>query len=164
MIFNSLSFALFFTLIVLIYFICPHKYKWILLLLGSYCFYMFSNPKYILIIFISTIISYYIGIKMSNKQFKQDRKPFLMVGIIVNLGFLFLFKYLNFFIQSINQLFLMFNFKYFIPISDWGIPLGISFFTLQIISYLLDIYSGDIKSEKHFGYFALYVSFFLTIL
>jgi D-alanyl-lipoteichoic acid acyltransferase DltB (MBOAT superfamily) len=160
MLFNSLQFAFFFIGIVTLYFSIPHKYRWVLLLLGSYFFYMCWNWKYISLIIFSTVIDYYAGRRMAALPERQQRKKYLILSLLTNLGLLFTFKYFNFFVDSLNTTFLFFDFNFLIPSLEVLLPVGISFYTFQTLSYSIDVYRGKIEHEKHFGIFALYVSFF----
>lgn len=155
MLFNSIDFILFFLVFTLFYFLSKPKYRWLLLLAASYFFYMYWKWEYIFLIILSTTIDYYCAFKMSEKSNKKDRYPYLIVSIVSNLGLLFTFKYLDFFLLSTNQV-LSTSF----PMFNLILPMGISFYTFQTLSYSVDVYQGKIKSEKHFGKFALYVSFF----
>ncbi len=160
MLFNSLQFAFFFIGIVTLYFSIPHKYRWVLLLVGSYFFYMCWNWKYISLIIISTVIDYFAGRRMAALPERQQRRKYLILSLLTNLGLLFIFKYFNFFVDSLNTTFLIFNFNFLIPSLEVLLPVGISFYTFQTLSYSIDVYRGKIEHEKHFGIFALYVSFF----
>jgi len=160
MLFNSIHFVIFFPLVILFYFALPYKYRWILLLGASYYFYMCWKVEYLLLIIISTIVDYYAGIQMGKYSSKSKRKPFLIFSFLINIGLLFLFKYYVFFSNSLNILFDNFNIFYEVPMFDLLLPVGISFYTFQTLSYTIDVYRGDKKPEKHLGIFALYVSFF----
>ncbi|MFO7658793.1 MAG: MBOAT family O-acyltransferase [Bacteroidales bacterium] len=160
MLFNSLQFIFFFPIVVALYFALNPKYRWVLLLIASYYFYMCWNYKYIVLIMLSTVIDYFagIGIHKSNKTF--TRKLLLIGSLCTNLGLLFFFKYFGFFGESINYMFSKFNIFYNVPAYDLLLPVGISFYTFQTLSYTIDIYKGNQKPEYHFGRFALFVSFF----
>lgn len=160
MIFNSLEFLIFFPTVVLFYFFIPHKYRWILLLISSYYFYMAWKPEYILLILFSTIINYFIGIKMGQKKKKEEKKRYLWLSILSNLGILFIFKYFNFFSESLEFILNISNINVSIPSYSLLLPMGISFYTFQTLSYTIDVYRGTTKAETHFGIFALYVTFF----
>ena len=160
MLFNSLEFLIFFIFIVFIYFLISPKYRWVLLLLGSYYFYMCWKPEYILLIVSSTLIDYYAGIKMAQEKNKANRKPFLLLSLFTNLGLLFAFKYFNFFSESTRALFDYINIFYNMPHFNVLLPVGISFYTFQTLSYSIDVYRGEKTAEKHLGIFALYVAFF----
>ncbi len=160
MLFNSLEFILFFPIVVAAYFALKPKYRWILLLLASYYFYMCWNYKYIVLIMLSTFVDYFSGIFIHKSSNKRVRTGFLLASLGVNLGLLFFFKYFNFFGDSLNYIFDQFNIFYDIPAYDYLLPVGISFYTFQTLSYTIDIYNGKQKPEYHFGRFALFVSFF----
>ncbi len=160
MLFNSLAFCLFFPIVIFLYFLCPPKYRWILLLIASYYFYMCWKVEYAFLIMLSTVVDYFAARKMSDLEEKSDRRKWLYLSLFVNLGLLFTFKYLDFFGSSINSLLSVINIGEAIPAFKLLLPVGISFYTFQTLSYSVDVYNGKIKAEKHFGIFALYVSFF----
>ena len=158
--FNSIQFIIFFIFVIVFYFILSHKYRWILLLFSSYYFYMCWKPEYIFLILFSTIVDYYCGLKMEGAQNRTYKKLFLTLSLFTNLSVLFAFKYLNFFSDSIRYILNEFNIFYNIPYFNVLLPVGISFYTFQTLSYTIDVYRGQKKAEKHLGIFALYVSFF----
>lgn len=160
MLFNSIQFLVFFPLVVILYFTLPHRYRWVFLLAASYYFYMCWKPEYIILIIISTLIDYYAGIKMEQAVEIAKRKKFLLLSLASNLGLLFTFKYFNFFNNSFQNIFQHFNIFYDSPTFNLLLPVGISFYTFQTLSYSIDVYRGERKAEHHLGYFALYVSFF----
>lgn len=160
MLFNSIEFLYFLPCVLLIYFMCPPKYRWILLLVSSYIFYMSWKLEYIFLIIISTLVDFYLGKKMGSIHVKKKRKPYLILSLLVNLGLLFSFKYFNFFAQSTNDFFQIINFDHQLSFSKLLLPVGISFYTFQTLSYSIDVYKGRQKPETHLGHFALYVSFF----
>ncbi|USN45037.1 MAG: MBOAT family protein [Candidatus Woesearchaeota archaeon] len=160
MLFNSLHFLLFFPIVVAIYFSIKQKYRWILLLIASYYFYMSWKAEYIILIMLSTLVDYVAGWQIHASKSLRRKKAFLWLSIVTNLGLLFAFKYFNFFSDSLRALLATWS----IPLSPVTLkvllPVGISFYTFQTMSYTLDIYFGKIKPEKHLGIFAVYVSFF----
>ena len=160
MLFNSLEFIIFFILVTSIYFVLPYKFRWILLLSSSYYFYGSWNAKYLILIIISTLIDYFAGIMMENEKLKQKRKKYLALSLAANLGMLFVFKYFNFFTDNLNQLFDAFALDLQISTLKVLLPVGISFYTFQTLSYTFDVYRGDRKAERHLGLFATYVAFF----
>jgi len=160
MLFNTLSFVYFLPIVILLYYVLPHKFRWILLLLASYVFYMAWRVEYIFLIIFSTLIDYYCSLKMETKETKKEKKKFLFLSLFSNLGLLFFFKYCNFFFDSINRLNSNIGLSTEIPMLNYLLPVGISFYTFQTLSYTLDVYYGRQKVEKHLGYFALYVSYF----
>lgn len=160
MLFNSFKFIMFFILVVSFYFLLPHKYRWILLLGASYYFYMSWKPEYIILILISTWVSWYSSLLVEKAQNQRGKKFFLTACIAVNLGILLIFKYFNFFNDSLRAVFHHFALPYGVPNFTLLLPVGISFYTFQTLSYTIDVYRGTTKAEKHFGIYSLYVTFF----
>ena len=160
MLFNSLEFIIYFPIVVAFYFAITPRYRWILLLLASYYFYMCWNYKYIILIITSTIIDYIAGIHINKEKVKWRRKTYLLLSLLTNLGLLFSFKYFNFFGDSLNFIFDKINLMQHLPELNVLLPVGISFYTFQTLSYTIDVYRGAKEPERHFGKFALYVAFF----
>jgi len=167
MLFNSISFLIFFPIVVIVYFLIPQKARWIWLLVSSYYFYMSWNPEYALLLLTSTAITYLSGILISNANRMEDEKKkifykklWLALSVISNLGILFFFKYFNFALDNINYFLARFNMEAISPAFDVILPVGISFYTFQALSYTFDIYRKEITAEKNFGKYALFVSFF----
>ncbi len=160
MLFNSLHFVLFFPLVVAAYFLLPFKYRWAFLLGASYYFYMCWKPEYVLLLLFSTLIDYYAGVQIGKSTDPRRRKFFLCLSLGTNLGTLFLFKYFNFLNASMRAAFDHFNIFYNVPMFELLLPVGISFYTFQTMSYVIDVYRGEQQAEKHLGMFALYVTFF----
>lgn len=159
MLFNSLHYLIFLPVVISVYFLLPPKHRWIFLLAASYYFYMSWRAEYIILIIISTVVDYICALLMSNKP-QEKRKLFLLASLVVNLGLLGVFKYYNFFTRSISDLFASLNILADLPGHHLLLPVGISFYTFQTLSYTLDVYWGKREPERHFGHFALYVSFF----
>ena len=168
MLFNSIDFLIFFPVVVLIYFIIPDKIKYIWLLAASYYFYMGWNAKYALLLLFSTAVTYLSGIAMdavgrktesSEKRIKY-RKLVVALSFILNLGILFVFKYLDFASDLLAFVFSKAGLSVTIPRFDILLPVGISFYTFQALSYTMDVYRGEIYAERNFLRYALYVSFF----
>ncbi len=113
-----------------------------------------------ILILVSTLIDYIAGIKMGKTTVKAERKVYLILSLLINLGLLFTFKYFNFFSESFHQVFQYFNIMYKVPSLKVLLPVGISFYTFQTLSYTIDVYRGKREPETHLGIFALYVSFF----
>lgn len=158
--FNSLEFLLFFPAITAVYFLIPHRFRWMLLLAGSYYFYMSWNPGYILLIAFATIVNYLCGLKIASSENPSGKKLWVTIGISATLSQLFFFKYYNFFNESFQAIFGYFQMTYTVPALDILLPVGISFFTFQTLSYTIDVFRGVKEPERHIGIFALYVSFF----
>ncbi len=158
--FNSTDFLLFFPIVTIFYFLLPHRYRWMLLLAASCVFYMFFIPAYILILIFTIIIDYVAGILIENSK-ATHRKRFLMMSLIANIGVLAIFKYYNFFIENINELFIHLNItNTVIPYLNIILPIGLSFHTFQAMSYTIEVYRGNQKAERHFGIYSLYVLFY----
>lgn len=121
---------------------------------------MVWKPIYILLIILSTVIDYYCSNKIGSISDKKKSFPFLIVSIVSNLLILITFKYYNFFNEAAFDLANLLGIEYAIPMLNVLLPMGISFYTFQTMSYSIDVYRGVIKPEKHLGVFALYVTFF----
>lgn len=158
MVFSSLIFLMIFLpLLLIIYYITPSKksftLKNIVLLIFSLLFYSWGEPIYVSIMLFSSIVDFTIGNLI--EKFPKKKRIWLILSIIVNLGMLFTFKYTDFFITNINNLF-----NVDIPLLKLALPIGISFFTFQTMSYSIDVFLGNTKAEKNFLNFFLYVSMF----
>lgn len=164
MLLNSISFLLFFPLIALIYFIIPKKFQWGWLLLSSYYFYLVNDSRFFFLIVFSTLITYYISIKLESLELSGKKKFLLVLAIILNLAGLVFFKYFNFLSDSVISLLNIFNFQLDPIFLKLLLPLGISFYSFQNIGYLIDVYHKKIPAEKNLGIFSLYVSFFPKVI
>lgn len=161
MLFNSFEYFIFLFIMVMFYYILSNKTRWILLLLGSYYFYMCWEPRYALLILFSTIITFYTGIYIEKSNTKSCfKKKYVTVSILLNLAILFFFKYFNFININLFNLLNKFNVDYEVRSFDILLPVGISFYTFQALSYTIDVYRGNIKAERNFVRYALFVSFF----
>jgi alginate O-acetyltransferase complex protein AlgI len=160
MLFNSFDFLYFFPIVIFLYFATPFKYRWVLLLASSYYFYMSWKAEYIILIIISTLVDYFVGINLGKIENPKKRKLLLISSLTVNLGMLIAFKYFNFFSESFSQVIKIFSLDFSAPSLKLLLPVGISFYTFQTLSYTIDVYRKKIKPEKHLGIFAVYVSFF----
>jgi alginate O-acetyltransferase complex protein AlgI len=160
LLFNSIQFVFFFPVVVALYFATPPRFRWILLLGASYYFYAAWKPEYLVLIFASTAVDYLCGRGMAAWSAQRVRKLLLFTSVGTNIGMLFAFKYLNFFSETMRAVFAHFNVFHGMPAFDILLPIGISFYTFQSLSYTIDVYRGHTQPERHFGIFALYVSFF----
>lgn len=161
MLFNSMHFLIFYPLILIVYFLLPSvRTRNVLLLLASYYFYALYKVEYLSLIFLSTIVDYFAGIFMSRTDNLRKRKLLIFISLFINLGALFFFKYFNFFSGNVNFLLSSLGIAYSLPRYSILLPVGISFYTFQTLSYTIDVYRGDLKAEKDFLTFALYVTFF----
>jgi len=160
MLFNSVDFVIFFVIFLFIYFLLPRKAKLVFLLLASYYFYMCWEPSYAVLILLSTVVDYIAGLFMGRCKEKKKRRKFLFLSLAVNLWMLFFFKYFNFAWETLNAAFSFLGVAMEIPYKNILLPVGISFYTFQTLSYTIEVYNGKIKPTKNFLKFALYVSFF----
>ncbi|MCO4764544.1 MAG: MBOAT family protein [Myxococcales bacterium] len=160
MIFNSIEFAIFFVLIGSAFFLLTSRWRWLLLLIASYAFYMRWNASYAVLIALSTVIDFFAGRVIASAESPARRKAALLTSLATNLGILFTFKYWHFFHATMDDLAAVVGVPYSVPDLDFLLPVGISFYTFQTLSYTIDIYRGTLKPEPHFGIFALYVSYF----
>jgi D-alanyl-lipoteichoic acid acyltransferase DltB (MBOAT superfamily) len=160
MLFNSIEFLFFLPVVTALYFALPQRYRNSLLLAASYYFYMCWKAEYILLITASTLVGYFAAIQSDRHREKSKKKFYLLVSLTFNLGLLFFFKYFNFFNDNVRAVFDSVNIFYNVPAFNVLLPVGISFYTFQLIGYSIDVYRGEHKAEKNLGVFALYVSFF----
>lgn len=167
MLFNSFDFLIFFPIVCFGYYIIPYRFRHIFLLIASYFFYMCWNPQYALLMLLSTGITYFSGIGIhwadgltDNKKKTAMRKMFLVLSFVLNLSILFFFKYFNFVVDSLNRVLSYARIAPVDAVIDVVLPVGISFYTFQALSYTADVYRGDIYCEKNFLKYALFVSFF----
>ncbi len=160
MLFNSFYFLLFFPVVTLIYFLLPHRWRWLHLLAASCLFYCAFIPVYILILFFTIIIDYIAALFIENADGKK-RKRYLIVSIVANVGVLAIFKYYNFFLGNVNQVLEALHIRASpLPLLDIILPIGLSFHTFQAMSYTIEVYRGNQKAERHLGIYALYVMFY----
>lgn len=162
MLFNSVEFGAFFVVVFCLYLAFRHKYKWQnrMLLVASYIFYGAWDWRFLFLIFASTILDYFCGIKINESDEPVIRKRFLLLSVFVNLSILGFFKYFGFFTSSLADFLSLFGFSvqpYYLKVI---LPVGISFYTFQTMSYTIDIYRKQMKPTKNFLDFALFVAFF----
>jgi D-alanyl-lipoteichoic acid acyltransferase DltB (MBOAT superfamily) len=160
MYFNSDEFLIFFAIVVVGYFASPQRARWALLLVASYVFYAFWRVDYLILLLVSTGVDYVVGRVIPRAHTQRRRRLLLLASLTTNLGLLFSFKYFDFFNDAARQLFARFGLPYSIPDLDVLLPVGISFYTFQTLSYTIDVYRRKREPETHLGIFALYVSFF----
>ncbi len=160
MFFNSIHFLVFFPVITGLYFITPHRLRWLLLLLASYYFYAAWRFDYLLLIVVSTLVDYAAARRMHSAGSDRERRRYLLLSLFCNLGLLFTFKYFGFARESLNGLAAWVGLPYAIPALELLLPVGISFYTFQTLSYTIDVYRRQREPEHHLGKFAAYVAFF----
>ncbi len=159
MLFNSMEFLIFYPIVTLGYFLLAQKYRWFWLLAASCYFYMFFKPIYILILGVTIVIDYFVGVNLVKFKGKK-RKWLLVASIIANVGILAVFKYYNFFVGNVNALFATAGMGARLGYLNILLPIGLSFHTFQAMSYTIEVYRGNQQPEKHFGIYALYVMFY----
>lgn len=160
MLFNSIDFLFFFPVVVGILFLVSRKLRSIWLLITSYYFYMSWNPKYAVLIALSTMITFVSGILLEKCKQNNQRKIVVAGSLLSNLGILAVFKYANFVLNTIASLANSVGIDFTEKRLDLLLPVGISFYTFQALSYTLDVYRGKIEAEKNIIRYALFVSFF----
>jgi alginate O-acetyltransferase complex protein AlgI len=159
MLFNSMQFCVFFPAVVAVYFMLPQRVRWAFLLAASYGFYMAWEPGYVVLLWLSTAVDF-VAAKRIAASTGRRRRNWLLASLGANLALLFFFKYYNFFAASLGAGVKALGFHLVVPYSEFLLPMGISFYTFQTMSYTIDVYRGRLTPETHLGHFALYVSFF----
>lgn len=162
MIFNSVTFLVFFTLVASLYWLLSSKPRYWFLFIASLVFYGFWKWEYLSVILLSAATDYWVARKLDDTPKEKEglRKKWLAVSLIVNLGLLMYFKYLLFFTDNLNALFEMLGNATRLPYWDIILPFGISFYTFETISYTMDVYRGHLKAERKFIHYGLFVAFF----
>ncbi|MCB9201613.1 MAG: MBOAT family protein [Flavobacteriales bacterium] len=162
MLFNSLDFAIFLPIVFILYWYVFKQLKSqnLLIVLASYVFYGWWDWRFLTLIFFSTILDFTIGKLLKNEQKETRRKLYLWISIIINLGFLGFFKYFNFFIDNFKTAFSFFGQDINIGLLNILLPVGISFYTFQTLSYSIDVYKRKLEPTDDFIAFSAFVSFF----
>ena len=176
MLFNSIEYMLFFPVVLLIYYCIPGKTRLYFLLVCSYLFYMGWNASYSLLLFFCTAVTFIIGLLIGRAQKKNPpaaedtgesegprKKPgkvWVIVGVVINLAILFFFKYFLFTVSNINVILKIFGKQTISPRFEVLLPVGISFYIFQALSYIFDVYNSKVRVEKNFFKYAVFVSFF----
>lgn len=160
MLFNSVNFMIFFPIVLLIYFVIPKKIRYIWLLISSYYFYMSWNPKYAILIAISTVVTYFCALLVESADTRMRKKFLVVLSLVINLGILFSFKYAQFAIDTLNMILGIIGVSSINHEFDIILPVGISFYTFQALGYTIDVFRGELKAERNIFKYALFVSFF----
>ena len=176
----SYTFFVFLAITILLYYIVPQKFQWIVLLLASILFYAIAGVQYLLVVAGTAVLVYFLALRMQKNldeqaqmvqgldrkaaravknEMKAKRKKVLVVALVLVIGILFIFKASSFCIKNINRVLGMMSLS---EIADWNLiaPLGISFYSFMMISYLVDIYNGKISAQKNFLKYLTYVLYF----
>ncbi len=160
MVFNSIEFLIFLPIVVAVFYLLPQKFRWLWLLAASCVFYMWFVPKYILILLVTIVIDYSAGLLMERYGNQpRKKKTFLVISIASTLTVLLIFKYLNFITENLDHLCASLGMETHL-MTHIILPIGLSFHTFQSMSYVIEVYRGHQKAERHFGYYSLYVMFF----
>lgn len=160
MLFNSIDFLVFFPIVTIIFFLIPRKLRVLWLLVASYYFYMCWNPKYAMLIAVSTAITFLSGLMMEKLKSKHGKKLVIAVSLVSNLAILGIFKYANFALQTLSHITNRLGMGTIDKRLDLLLPVGISFYTFQALSYTIDVYRGNTIAERNIVRYALFVSFF----
>jgi alginate O-acetyltransferase complex protein AlgI len=167
MLFNSIQFAIFLPVVFALYWFVfnkSSKSQNILLLLASLAFYAWADYRFLILLFASILINFYVGLKIFRSEKEKQKKLYLWLGLIFNIGILFFFKYFNFFAESFINLFNVFNAGIKFNALRIILPLGISFFTFQMLGYIIDIHREEIEPSNNLLDFSVYVAFFPKLL
>lgn len=160
MLFNSLEFLFFFPVVTTLYFVLPHAARWSLLLIASCAFYMAFIPQYVLILFLTITIDYAAGIFIERTPNRRLKRIYLVVSLVATVLVLAVFKYFNFLNENVARIAQLLHWNYGIENLKIILPIGLSFHTFQSMSYVIEVYRGNQKAEKHYGIYALYVMFY----
>lgn len=160
MLFNTLAFALFLPTVLLLYWILPRRLRVGLLLVASYVFYSWWDVRFLSLIVISTLTDYLVGRRLATEKRSRLRKSLLLVSLVVNLGVLAFFKYWGFFVESASSVLVAIGVQPNASFISVVLPVGISFYTFQTLSYTIDVYRDRVEPEESITRFALFVAFF----
>ena len=164
MLFNAVSYAVFLPIVFALFWIMPKKYRWSVLLVASYYYYISWGLKYCVWIILTTVLSFFCARGIEKFDETKKKKFLLYLPVVFSLGTLVFFKYFNFLSTSLTSLLRLFS----LPVDDFTLklvmPLGISFYSFQTVGYLVDVYKGKITAQTHFGKYALFISFFPHVL
>lgn len=156
MVFSSIFFIFYFLPAILaVYFLAPKRHRNLVLFLGSLIFYAWGEPVYVALMLFSTAFNYFAGRKIGRTEQQAQKKRVLTISVVVNLAILVFFKYTNFFLGLINT-----ALPWDIPYLNLALPIGISFYTFQTMSYVIDVYRGKVAAQKNFINFGTYVTLF----
>ena len=163
MLFSTAAFAVFMTVVFLIYWMLPHKYRWIVILAANSWFYISYDIKYLTVIVVTMLASYICAILIEKQSIDRKKKTIMATGVVVTLSLLIIFKYLNFALYTVAKVLGRFA----IPVHETTLnlimPVGISFYTFMAVGYIVDVYKGKTSAVRHFGKYAIFVSFFPNI-
>ena len=163
MLFSTAAFAVFMTVIFLAYWLLPHKYRWIFILMANAWFYISYDVRYLAVILVTMLASYICAILIEKQDVAKKKKIIMTTGVVVTLSLLLVFKYLNFALYTVAKVLNRLS----IPMQETTLrlimPVGISFYTFMAVGYIIDVYKGKTQAVRHFGKYAIFVSFFPNI-
>ncbi len=160
MLFNTLDFWVFFAVVYLVYRVLGTRAQNLWLLLASYIFYAFWDPRFVALLVLSTGVDCLLARRISREPSREGAKKWVAASVTINLLFLGACKYFNFFVGSFAALLEGLGFTAHVPVLETVLPVGISFYTFQSMSYIVDVYRGDIEPSPSLVEFALFVAFF----
>lgn len=160
MTFNSWEFVLFYPVVLVLYFVLPKRAKWPMLLIASYFFYMCYQTELVFLIFGTTLVSWIASNIIAKTEKTSVKRTALILTLITSIGVLFFYKYFDFLAGTVLDIAALFGSKTADFSLNLILPVGISFYTFQTLSYVIDVYRGDVEPERNFFFFALFVSFF----
>lgn len=160
MIFNSLEFVVFFVIVYALYLVLTLRWQNRMLLIASLIFYGAWDWRFLSLVFLTTVIDYYCGVRIADAATKEEKKKYLFFSIVSNLGILGFFKYFNFFAGNMQSLLAWFGVHADMQLLNIILPVGISFYTFQSMSYTIDVYRNDMEPSRSYPNFLLFVAFF----
>lgn len=160
MLFNSMTFLYFITVLLVVNSLLPLRFRNGWILICSFVFYMSWSPIYILLLMVTALIDYFVAIKMAGYETKEERKPWLVASLVFSLGSLLYFKYTQMFIDTGSSMASWFGVKVDAPLLHIALPLGISFYTFETMSYGIDVYRGELKPKRSFFEYLNFLMFF----
>ncbi len=160
MLFNSVEFLVFFLVVYALYLVLKRRQQNVLVLLASYLFYGWWDWRFLSLIWLSTLVDYFAGLGMEGAPTQKRRKLWLMLSLAFNLGLLGTFKYMGFFARSLAEAFAQLGYQVDVRFTDLVLPVGISFYTFQSLTYTVDVYRRELKATRNLLDFALFVAFF----
>ena len=163
MLFSTAAFAVFMTVTFLAYWLLPHKYRWIFILMANAWFYISYDVRYLAVILVTMLASYICAILIEKQDVIKKKKIIMATGVVVTLSLLLVLKYLNFALYTVAKVLNRLS----IPMQETTLrlimPVGISFYTFMAVGYIVDVYKGKTQAVRHFGKYAIFVSFFPNI-
>lgn len=158
MIFTSISYLVFFATVLVVYWNLPRRGQNLFLLAASYFFYGFVHPWFCIVLAASTVVDYFVALAMD--RHRRHRRVLLLVSLVFNLGLLGVFKYFNFFVENVQAVLAAAGWRVSLPVLQVVLPVGISFYTFQSLSYTIDVYRGLLRARTNLLDFALFVTLF----